>query len=134
LALQPAFPSWIRPVPSARPGQSGGEYLAAVLRDGGEGCVAKQLSAPYGYGWHKAKRWETFDCTVAEQDAARGSIRLALADEDCGWMPCRAAFDRIRLGDVVEVAAAGRHVSGKFREARFVKIRTDKLAIATIYA
>lgn len=49
--------------------------------------------------------------------------------QDCGWCPCRAAFDRIRLGDVVEVAAFGRHASGKFREARLLKIRTDKMEV-----
>jgi bifunctional non-homologous end joining protein LigD len=128
LALQPLFPDWLQLIPTARPGQSGGEYLQGVLRDGGEGCVVKNLNAPYGCGWYKAKRLETFDALVAELDHARGSIRLTLAGGDCGWLPCRAAFDRIRLGDVVEVAAVGRHASGKLREARFIKVRTDKPA------
>jgi len=128
LALQPLFPDWIRPIPAARPGQPGGDYLQAVLRAGAEGCVAKRLSAPYGCQWFKAKRVETFDCVAAERDMARGSIRLALAGEDCGWLPCRAAFDGIRLGDVLEISALGRHASGKFREARLVRVRTDKPA------
>jgi hypothetical protein len=29
----------------------------------------------------------------------------------------------------VEVAAFGRHASGKFREARLLKIRTDKMEV-----
>jgi hypothetical protein len=32
----------------------------------------------------------------------------------------------IRVGDVVEIAAMRRNVSGKFREARFVRARHDK--------
>jgi ATP-dependent DNA ligase len=108
---------------------SGSEFIEAILARGGEGVVCKPWQAPFGVAWCKVKRCETFDCTVAEQNVSRGSIRLALAGEDCGWMPCRAAFDRIRLGDVVEVAAFGRHASGKLREARFKRIRRDKMKV-----
>ena len=106
------------------PEGSGAEFLEAVLRDSGEGIVAKQWGSPYyGATWIKVKRQETFDCVVTE---LRGSIRLALDGEDCGWCPARAAFHSIRLGAVVEVAAFGRHASGKFREVRFVRVRPDK--------
>jgi ATP-dependent DNA ligase len=108
---------------------TGPEFIEAILARRGEGVVAKPWTAPFGAAWCKVKRVETFDCTVTELNFARGSIRLALAGEDCGWCPARGAFDSIHVGDVVEVAAYGRHVSGKFREARFVKIRMDKMEV-----
>jgi ATP-dependent DNA ligase len=104
----------------------GAEFVEAVLASGGEGVVCKPWAAPFGVAWRKIKRQETFDCVVVERDIARGSIRLELDRQDCGWCPARAAFDLIRVGDVVEVAAYGRHASGKFREARFKRIRLDK--------
>lgn len=106
---------------------AGAEFIEAVLANGGEGVVAKPLAAPFGVAWTKIKRQETFDCTVTERNIARGSIRLALHGEDCGWCPARAAFDKIRVGDIVEIVAFSRHASGKFREARFRRIRTDKM-------
>lgn len=105
----------------------GPEFIQAVIAAGGEGVVAKDWHAPFGTGWTKIKRVETHDCTVTEMDIARGSIRLSLNGEDCGWCPARAAFHSIRLEGVVEVAALGRHASGKFREASFVRVRSDKI-------
>jgi ATP-dependent DNA ligase len=122
LEIARRFPAGMSIVPEGH----GAEFLEAVLCDGGEGIVAKPWAAPFGVNWIKVKRTETFDAVVVELNHARASIRLALTGEDCGWMPCRAAFDRIRLGDVVEIEAYGRHASGKLREARFKRIRWDK--------
>jgi len=71
LALQPLFPDWLQLIPTARPGQSGSEYLAEVLSRGCEGICAKQLSAPYGCQWFKAKRMETFDVVVPPRHPQR---------------------------------------------------------------
>jgi hypothetical protein len=109
---------------------AGGEFIEAVLVNGGEGVVGKPMAAPFGVSWLKVKRSETYDCTVTERNIARGSIRLALNGEDCGWVTARAAFDQIRAGDVVEIIAYGRHASGKFREARFQRIRKDKMGLS----
>lgn len=134
LALQPAFPRWIRPIPTARPGQSGGEYLAAVLRDGGEGCVAKSLIAPYGCGWFKAKGVQTFDVVVTAQASATRSVSIGQYSDgclvDCGKVSVfsLSTLESLRTGDVLEIAAQGRTVKGKFREPRFLKVRTDKPA------
>jgi ATP-dependent DNA ligase len=125
LEIARSFPAGMSIVPEGH----GSEFLEAILRDGGEGIVAKPWAAPFGVNWIKVKHTETFDATVVELNHARGSIRLALAGEDCGWLPCRASFDRIRLGDIVEVAVFGRHASGKFREARFIRIRNDKMEV-----
>jgi ATP-dependent DNA ligase len=104
----------------------GAEFIEAIIQAGGEGIVAKPFDAPFGVGLWKVKRTESFDLVCAERNERRGSIRLAgPGGEDYGWCPCRAAFDRIRLGDVVEIEAYGRHASGKLREARFKRIRAD---------
>lgn len=106
---------------------NGGEFLEAILARGGEGIVAKDLYAPFGVPWFKCKRAETFDCRVVDKDEARGSIRLVLDGQDVGWCPARAAFNGISIGDVVEVVAHSRRVSGRLREARFGRLRPDKL-------
>ena len=136
LALQPLFPDWIQPIPTARPGMAGGEYLQAVLRDGGEGCVAKRLSAPYGCQWFKAKRLETFDVVVISPAGFARSVEIGQYNDgalvDCGKVSVFSlgTLDNLRPGDVLEIAAQGRTVKGKFREPRFLKVRTDKPATA----
>lgn len=104
---------------------NGGEFLEAVLRDGKEGIVAKRLSSPFGATWWKCKRIETHDCTVAEIHPRKASVRLELNGEDCGWLS--TAGRKLTVGSVVEIACHSRHASGKFREARILKIRKDKV-------
>ncbi|MCX6914436.1 MAG: hypothetical protein NT167_15515 [Verrucomicrobia bacterium] len=135
LALQPLFPDWLQLIPTARPGQAGGEYVQAVLRDGGEGCVAKQLSAPYGVGWFKAKGVQTHDVVVTAQATATRSVSIGQYSDDGQLVDCGkvAVFslptlESLRTGDVLEIAAQGRTVKGKFREPRFLKVLTDKPA------
>jgi len=112
------------------PAGHGAEFIEAIIRAGGEGIVAKHLDAPFGVGLWKVKRAESFDLVCAERNESRGSIRLSgPGGEDFGWCPCRAQFDRVRLGDVVEIEAYGRHASGKLREARFKRIRRDKTEV-----
>jgi hypothetical protein len=106
---------------------NGNEFIEAVLARGGEGVVAKHFRSYWGIMWHKIKRIETFDCIITEIDYARGTIRLLLNGEDCGWCPARIALFRLRVGDVVEIAAHSRQPNGKFLEARFLRIRTDKM-------
>jgi len=104
----------------------GGEFLEAVLARGGEGVVAKFLDAPYGECWHKCKRVETFDLIVTEKFMP--SIRLQTLDgEDRGFCCARAAYDAIKPGMIVEIAAYGLTAKGKLREPRFVRIRHDKV-------
>ena len=106
---------------------SGGEFLEAVLARGGEGVVAKHLDGTWYDTWVKCKRVETFDLLVVEKDLFRGSIRLASVEgEDRGWCPAKAAFDSIKLFDVVEVSAYCLTAKGKLREPRFVRVRQDR--------
>jgi ATP-dependent DNA ligase len=140
-ALECFFPDWLKPIPTARPGEPGGEYLAAVLRAGGEGICAKRLGAPYGFGWHKAKRRETFDAIVASKSLGKLSVSLAQYDNgalvDCGRVAvlCQSTFAELHPGSVLELSAQGRTARGKFREPVFIRTREDKPATAcTVYA
>jgi hypothetical protein len=106
----------------------GGEFLRAVLDRGGEGIVAKDLDAPFGMGWTKCKRIETYDLVVTGRREETGVLELAtLAGEPRGNCPAKAMFERIAVGDVVEVACHSLTVAGKLREPRFVRRRPDKL-------
>ena len=108
---------------------SGGEFLEAVLSNGGEGIVAKFLDAPYGDTWFKCKRLETFDLIVTEKTIGTMSIRVAtLQGEDRGKCACFSEYDNVRVGDIVEISAYSITKNGKLREPRFVKIRHDKMA------
>lgn len=136
LALQPLFPDWLKPIPAARPGQSGSEYLQAVLRAGGEGCVAKHMAAPYGCQWFKAKCLETFDVVVISPATFARSVNIGQYSDgalvDCGKVSVfnLGTLDNLQTGDVLEIAAQGRTAKGRFREPRFLKVRTDKPATA----
>ena len=99
----------------------GGEFLEYLLRDGGEGVVAKPLAAPFGVNWHKCKRCQAFQVVIIALDHARGSV--ALADprtmQPRGRLSLRGGkFERVRLGSVLKVEVYGLAARGLFREAR----------------
>lgn len=106
----------------------GSEFLEALLRDGAEGAVAKSFDGYFACGWHKIKRVETFDVTVT--DKLRGAIAISYEGQDSGKCALSGwKLDAVRVGDVVEIAAMRRNVSGKFREPRFIRVRYDKILI-----
>jgi ATP-dependent DNA ligase len=135
--LWPSFPGWMRPIPEGR----GGEFLEAVLANGGEGIVAKHVESRYGEpeAWVKCKD-QTEDCIVDELHPIRRSARLVQWERfkvqgpkskvDCGWVSLYGRrLGCVRVGDVVEVRCHhSRHASGRLREARILRIRSDKLA------
>ncbi len=58
------------------------------------------------------------------------SIRLrSFEGENRGFCCAGAAFNLIKPGDIVEIAAYGLTAKGKFREPRFVRIRHDLSAV-----
>src|ERR1035441_9875588 len=57
LEIARSFPTGM----SIAPEGHGAEFIEAILRDGGEGIVAKPWAAPFGANWIKVKRTETFD-------------------------------------------------------------------------
>lgn len=97
---------------------NGGEFLQAILNEGGEGIVAKRADAPFGVDWIKCKRHEVFQAVVTDLDPMRGSASIAVGGTDAGWLAMRSRYDRVRLGSRLKVEAFGRHSSGKLREAR----------------
>lgn len=123
--LAAVLPAWIVVLPFSR--ADGSELLEAVLARGGEGVVAKRISAPCGVDWYKAKRIETFDVTVCEVGDS-SSVAIAYQGQPAGRVAVfnLQAWDLIRVGSVIEIAAHSRTKTGKFREPRFVRVRTDK--------
>lgn len=111
---------------------AGGEFLRDILDDGGEGIVAKSWDAPFGYGWHKCKRLETFDVTVADASGPLLSVAIEFEGVPAGRVPVLSLSTReaLRNGDVIEISAQSRHPSGKFREPRFIRTRPDKQEVA----
>jgi len=120
-SLASSFDSRMAIVPSG----FGGEFIEAVLRDGGEGVVFKHPEGYWGVGQFKAKRIETFDVRVTEK--LRGSVAISFQNQDAGKCPIFGkAFESVKAGDMIEISAFCMTASGKFREPRFVKLRPDK--------
>jgi ATP-dependent DNA ligase len=95
-----------------------------VLRDGGEGVVAKPFAAHFGFDLVKVKRSETHDCIVTEIHPFKRSVRLSQNGIDRGW--CSVAGRQINIGDVVEIICYGVTANGKLREPRLYRLRNDK--------
>lgn len=89
--------------------------------------VADALRAGLNRAFIKIKRSETFDCTVIAKHESKQSIALSLNGEPCGWCPCFTGFNRVKIGDVVEIEAMRRNPSGRFREPRIIRSRKDKV-------
>lgn len=115
-ALESRLPEWMVPIPSGR----GGEFLEAVLANGGEGVVAKHVESRYGEldSWIRCKRIETHDVVVTELHPDKASIRLG----SFGWCSCKFS---VKVGDVVEVACHSITAKGCFREPRLLRLRPD---------
>lgn len=100
---------------------NGGEFLEAIIASGGEGIVAKELSAPYGARWFKCKRSQVFYCRVMARDLAAGAVDLAdsVSGERRGRLALRGGkFERVRVGSVLKVEAYGLTARGMLREPR----------------
>lgn len=107
----------------------GAEFIEAILRDGGEGCVAKRFDAPFGLDWFKCKRVETFDVLVTGK--VQSAIEIAFENQPAGKCALFGSnWESVQIGDVVEIAAYRRNASGKFREPRFLRIRRDKMEVS----
>lgn len=104
---------------------AGGEFLEAVIADGGEGVVFKNPDGYWGIGQWKCKRVETFDVRVTA--IHRQSALISFDGEQAGAVPIYgAALASVAAGSVIEISAMCRTASGKFREPRFIRLRSDK--------
>lgn len=99
---------------------SGGEFLEAILANGGEGVVVKDWSSPWGAPWIKIKRSRVYYCRVTEllPWVAGAEICDSITGEKRGKIALRGKFDSVRVGSVLKVEAYGLHASGLLREAR----------------
>ena len=95
-----------------------------------EGIVAKDKSEKYSaYAtWHKFKFTRTWDVQVLDIQRDIDSATIALVSGgklvECG----RIAYlpKHVQEGDIIEISAFERLPSGKFRNAKYVRTRTDK--------
>ena len=109
------------------PHGTGAEFVEAVFADPtAEGIVGADWQSPFGYDIFKCKRVETFDVRVTEK--LRGAIAIEYENQSAGKVALSGQnYELVQPGMVVEIAAANRNASGKFREPRFIRIRYDKV-------
>ena len=89
-------------------------------------CVAKPLDAPFGVGLVKIKLVDTYDVIVTDASGAQLSVAIAYQGQPAGRVMVRGpARDCLQMGDIIEIGGT-LLPSGKFREARFVRVRADK--------
>ena len=117
---QAHFPSWIVPI---RHGH-GGEFLEAILAEGGEGVVAKHLGAFFGKmgAWIKCKRQETHDCLVTARNIGKDSAQISLRGSPVGNVTVPSC---VSVGEVIEVRCHSITKSGKLREPVYIRTRHD---------
>lgn len=125
-----ALPSWCRLVPC---GKNIGEFLEAVIRDGGKGIVLKNLLERYGNAeWIKVEPPETVDVVVTAVHRDTLSVTVGQfrgnALVDCGLVFLGSLVPDARVGEVLEIAVGGRDPQGVFQRTRFVRFRPEKLA------
>lgn len=125
-----SLPTWCRHVAN---GANTGEFLEAVMRDGGEGVVLKRLSETYYSGaWIKIDGVRTEDAVVVGLHEQERTVTIAQWQGDklveCGSLVLGSIFEQAWLGQVVEISVDKRHPSGRFTGVNFVRFRPDKLA------
>ena len=109
----------------------GARLLETVLARGGEGIVAAHWDAPFVAALYRCKRVETHDCIIAEKHPLKMSVHLFESGIDRGWCPALGyVFDKVNVGDVVEVKCFSITTKEKFREPRLVRVRSDKKEVA----
>ena len=151
-ALQTAAQPWLHHV---QWGVNAPAMLAEIELRGGEGLIRKKRNLPYGIGWSKVKKSETWDVVVTgfemstegkyakegwikgikfgQYAKGRGGVLIM---RDCGQTSgltekMRAEITAFRgkmIGRVMEVEAQLRLPSGKLRHPRYLRWRDDKNA------
>lgn len=102
---------------------SGGEFLDAILANGGEGVVVKSWSGVWGDTWTKIKRSAVFYCVVTDLDGFNGSAWLAdvATAEKRGKVALHGRFQDVKIGSVLKVEGYGLTARGMIREPRLDK-------------
>lgn len=124
------LPDWCRLIPT---GKNIGEFIEAVVQDGGQGVILKSLLQPYGRAeWIKVERTATEDVVIM---AIHESDRCATVGQyngetlvDCGTVFMGSLLAEAYPGQVIEVAVGKRNTANPFQNARFLRFRPDKVA------
>jgi ATP-dependent DNA ligase len=124
------LPNWCRLVPN---GKNIGEFIEAVIHDGGQGIVLKSLLQPYGQAeWIKVERTATEDVVVMviHEDDRCVTVGQFREDKlvDCGMVFMGSLLSEAWPGQVIEVAVKNTSASKPFKNARFIRFRPDKVA------
>jgi hypothetical protein len=104
----------------------GREFVEAVFANPeAEGVCLKPWDSGFCEGWIKCKRVETFDVTVTGK--VQSAMEIAFEGQPAGKCALFGSnWEAVSIGDVVEIAAYRRNVSGKFREPRFIRLHPSK--------
>ena len=124
------LPDWCRRIPT---GKNIGEFMEAVVHDGGKGVVLKSLLQPYGKAeWIKVERHATEDVVIMaiHMDDRCVTVGQFRGDTlvDCGTVFLGSLLEEAYPGQVIEVAVDRRHRAIPFKSARFLRFRPDKVA------
>jgi len=105
---------------------SGAEGIEAAIANGEEGTVGIPWDAPFNAIRYKVKRSITVDCRIEAK--LLNAVLLSQDGEPAGKCPLRGwKYEAASVGDIIEVKAYQRNVSGAFREPRFIRFRADKM-------
>ena len=124
------LPDWCRLIPN---GKTIGEFMEAVIHNGGHGVVLKSLLQPYGKAeWIKVERTCTEDVVVMaihEKDRCV-TVGQFQGDNlvDCGTVFMGSLLSEVYTGQVIEVAVRKHNSAIPFTNARFLRFRPDKVA------
>jgi len=124
------LPDWCRLVSN---GKNIGEFIEAVVHDGGQGVILKSLLQPYGKAeWIKVERTATEDVVVMVIHEEDRCVTVGQFQDDalidCGTVFMGSLLSQAWPGQVIEVAVAKRDLSKPFKHARFIRFRPDKVA------
>jgi ATP-dependent DNA ligase len=125
------LPDWCRPVPR---GKSMGEFLEAVIRDGGTGIVLKNLLEPYGKAsWIKVERPMVQEAVITALDETALSARIARFQRgqlvDCGMTFLGSLTVEAQIGQVIDVDMRGCTPGSRAGRPRFVRFRADRILL-----
>jgi hypothetical protein len=110
-------------VPMVEMSRNGGELLARVLADGGEGCVRKLPDSNYYATMQAAKRVGTWHCRITSIDIGRGSVGIldAATGEQRGAVAIRDRVFKVRPGSVLKVEGLELTAAGRIKQPRLCR-------------
>lgn len=124
------LPDWCRLIPN---GKNIGEFMEAVVHNGGDGVVLKSLLQPYGKAeWIKVERTAAEDVVIMVIHESDRCVTVGQFREeelvDCGTVFMGSLIEEAYAGQVIEVAVGKSGAETPFKNARFLRFRPDMVA------